>query len=98
MTFSIIICTCHRAESLRRTLQSLADVDVPPGLSGEVIVVDNASPDHTSDVVRRAVLPRLSLRYLPEGQKGKAYALNAGIAAARGDILLFTDDDVRPPR
>ena len=42
-------------------------------------------------------LPNISIRYILEPRRGKGYAYNTGIAAARGTILLFTDDDVRVP-
>jgi glucosyl-dolichyl phosphate glucuronosyltransferase len=98
MNVSIIICTCNRAEDLRQTLMSIAEVCVPDGIVCELIVVDNASSDHTAEVVRCHQLPNMPVRYFHEPRRGKGYAYNAGMAAAGGNIFLFTDDDVRPPR
>ena len=95
---SIIICTRNRAPHLRLTLESMARVGVPGVLPAELLVVDNASTDLTSEVVRSCRLPNMPVRYFHEPRSGKTHALNTGMAAARGDIFLFTDDDVRPPR
>jgi glycosyltransferase involved in cell wall biosynthesis len=65
-------------------------------LRWEAIVVDNNSSDETRAVVERHMpgFP-VVLRYLFESTQGRSSALNAGIAAARGSVLVFTDDDVR---
>lgn len=56
----------------------------------EVIVVDDASTDHTPEVARRARARILRL----ERQSGPAAARNRGAAAARGEIVVFIDADV----
>lgn len=98
ITISIIICTCNRADDLRQTLMAIEQVKVPSLISCEVVVVDNASIDNTMEVVRDSRLSRMVLRYIYEAKKGKGNAYNTGIAAANGEVLLFTDDDVRPPQ
>lgn len=95
---SIIICTQNRAASLRQTLEALGTVTVPDGWTAEVVVVDNASTDDTSRIAKAARLPNMACRYLLEGRSGKGYALNTGLAAATGQIIVFTDDDVAPRR
>ena len=96
MKYSIVIATYNRAADLEATLQSLAALQ--PDGPWEVIVVDNNSTDATRDVVERAAgdFP-VGLRYLFEREQGRSPALNAGIVAARGEIVLTTDDDVRVP-
>jgi glycosyltransferase involved in cell wall biosynthesis len=93
MNISVIICTFNRAESLRRTLRTLCEATVPPGVAYEVLVVDNNSTDHTRSVCEE-FCSRLPLRYLFQPKQGKSYALNLGIEEARGRLLIFTDDDV----
>ena len=94
MKFSVIIPTYNRADDLRETLRSMA------GLSSqddwEMIVVDNNSKDATSSVTMEAAkwFP-VELRYLFEPVQGRCAALNSGILAARGEIIVTTDDDVR---
>jgi glycosyltransferase involved in cell wall biosynthesis len=89
---SIIITTHNRAAALAQTLKNFAHIALPTGWSAELIVVDNASTDQTLAVVQNATYQKLSVRYLNEPRKGKGFALNTGIAAAKADIPLFTDD------
>lgn len=95
---SIIVCTRDRAESLRETLRTIGDSMLPDDLAAEVLVVDNGSQDRTRPVVRQAKLWGKSPRYIFEPRLGQSSARNSGIAAARGEVLLWTDDDVRPGR
>lgn len=97
MVASIIVATCNRAASLAETLQSMASLRVPENLPTELIVVDNGSKDGTTELLRVTRFANLTFRHVLEPKPGKANALNAGIAAARGEVLLFTDDDVRVP-
>jgi glycosyltransferase involved in cell wall biosynthesis len=96
MKYSIVIATYKRAADLGETLASLAALQ--PDGPWEVIVVDNNSPDDTRGVVERAARTfPVELRYLVEREQGRSPALNAGIRAARGEIVATTDDDVRVP-
>jgi glycosyltransferase involved in cell wall biosynthesis len=97
MTVSIIICTRNRVESLKLTLESIGKTTVPPEWKIELLVIDNGSTDSTEAMVTSTVLPNLPIRYVREQRPGKGYAYNAGLGAARGQIFLFTDDDVRVP-
>src|SRR5262249_9003098 len=94
MKFSILIATYHRAAVLADTLASLARLQ--PGAAWEVVVIDNNSPDHTRDIVERAIpsFP-VPLRYGFEREQGRSAALNTGFRLAQGDIIVTTDDDVR---
>lgn len=96
-TVSFIICTRNRADSLRETLASVGRLRVPQGLAAELLVVDNGSSDHTREVVEQAGLANVPVRYVFEPQKGLSNARNRAIAESTGDILLWTDDDVRVP-
>lgn len=92
---SVIVCTYNRSESLIKTLDSLVQLWAPPGLSWELIVVDNNSTDDTAEVVRTfAEASSFNVRYVFEMNQGLSYARNAGIRVAGGDIVAFTDDDV----
>jgi glycosyltransferase involved in cell wall biosynthesis len=95
---SVIICTFNRAEEVALVLD---DLSAQAGLGStrwEIVVVDNNSTDGT----RAAVESRMNaagtpVRYILEPAQGKSRALNRGIAEAAGEILVFTDDDVRIP-
>jgi len=79
---------------LRSTLNSLAgQTDV--NLSAfEVLIVDNNCTDHTADVVDlfRESLP---IRRITETRQGLAHARNRAATECRGDVVIFTDDDIR---
>jgi GT2 family glycosyltransferase len=91
---SIILCTCNRAAALQQTLAALENLEFCSSRKVEVIVVDNASTDDTATATQNAKLSNMEVRYFYEARKGKAHALNSGLATARGEIILFTDDDV----
>jgi glucosyl-dolichyl phosphate glucuronosyltransferase len=96
MNASIVVCTYNRAASLRDTLAALRALQSPPGCDWEVLVVDNNSADDTRAAVEAAARDWPRLRYAFEGAQGLSHARNHGIAQARGEIILFTDDDVLP--
>lgn len=95
---SVVIGTYNRAAILRRALQSLGEMTVPAALSWEVVVVNNNSRDDTEQVVREFARTSMRVNYVFEGRQGIAYARNAGVQAAQGDIIAFTDDDVTVDR
>ncbi len=94
ISISLIIPTYNRAASLKRALESASYLDYPPDRY-EIIVVDNGSTDSTPAVVKEARQnnPTNRLVYVREERLGLHNARHAGVWAARGDILLFTDDD-----
>jgi glycosyltransferase involved in cell wall biosynthesis len=95
MKTTVIVCTYNRYESLAKALGSVASSTLPESVEWEVLVVDNNSRDRTRDVVEdfcRRYPGRF--RYLFEPRQGKSYALNTAISEARGDVLVFMDDDV----
>jgi glycosyltransferase involved in cell wall biosynthesis len=95
MDITVILCTFNRCQLLRTALESVAHSILSDGVTWDVLVVDNNSKDDT-----RQVVTELSsrypgrFRYLFETRPGKSYALNAGIAEAKGEYLAFMDDDV----
>jgi glycosyltransferase involved in cell wall biosynthesis len=97
MNTSILICTRERADSLRPTLASIGKCDIPHRHTAELVVVDNGSRDGTRQVVEKAHVPNMSIRYINEERVGKCHALNRGIKEAVGTNILFTDDDVLVP-
>jgi len=91
---SIIICTYNRSASLIDTLRSIREMRVREGIDWEVLVVDNNSTDDTAEKVEEFAKDcHIAVRYHFEPKQGKANALNRGISNARGEILVFTDDD-----
>ena len=94
MRVSVVICTWNRCELLRDTLETVRSLIVPADQEWELLVVDNHSSDATEEVIAsyREVLP---LRHLFEPELGLSRARNTAVRAAAGDLILFTDDDVR---
>jgi len=97
MKASILIVTRNRAADLKKTLAAILTVRIPVGAEVELVVADNGSTDETASVVKGHVDHRLSIKYILEPKAGKSNGLNRGIANSTGDVVLFTDDDVRPP-
>jgi glycosyltransferase involved in cell wall biosynthesis len=95
-TVSVIICTAGKPESLRQTLQSLKQVNLPQNFECEVLVVDNR-PDSSQLVVETTDLRPFNLRYVAEPQPGQTCARNTGLGKSTGDFIVFTDDDIRLP-
>ena len=93
---SIIIPTYNRREILLRTLEGYSRQTALGGIL-EVLVVDDGSTDGTgAAVVASRQASAIPIRYLREENKGLAAARNYGIREARGELLLFGDDDIIP--
>jgi glycosyltransferase involved in cell wall biosynthesis len=94
MRLDVVIPTHNRAALLPRALESLLAADRPDGLDVGVTVVDNRSTDDTRGVIESFV-SRFGgrLQYVYESTAGRSPALNAGIAATRGDLVGMIDDD-----
>ena len=89
---ALIVCTRNRADSLRRALERLCSLvfDQP----WELVIVDNASSDGTSQVVAGVRPPaRCKMLYVHEKTPGLSHARNRGIKESRAPIVVFTDDD-----
>ena len=84
---SIVICSHNGGQLLAGALASLAAQTFSPARY-EVIVVDDGSTD---DVARAARAGARVVRLAPS--RGLAAARNAGVSAADGEIVAFTDDD-----
>lgn len=97
MDTSVIICTCNRARRLPDLFDNLATLKIPPGVTWELLIVDNGSRDESPQIIEREITRgRLPLVHLNETTIGKCRALNLALEKARGDLLVFTDDDVLP--
>jgi GT2 family glycosyltransferase len=86
---SVVVCTRDRPQMLARCLASLAAQSSPPG---QVVVVDNSAEGGA----RATCADWPNLTYVHEARAGLSRARNAGVAACRGELTAFTDDDAEP--
>ena len=89
---SVVIPTYRRRDALRRALTTLTTQDLPAG-AFEVVVAIDGSDDGTRELVDTFEAP-YSLRSLWQPNRGRAAACNAGVREARGEMLVFLDDDM----
>ncbi|HXR75551.1 MAG TPA: glycosyltransferase family A protein [Bryobacteraceae bacterium] len=89
---SVVISTYNRADSLLAAVSSVLVQDPAPAY--ELIVVDNNCADETAERIQQLARRDERLRYVFEPRQGVSHGRNAGVAAARGSIIAFTDDDV----
>jgi len=87
LSVSTVIPTYERAGTLRRAIDS-ARADLLP--ADEILVVDDGSSDGTEALVRSYPAP---VRYFRTPRVGAGAARNAGVRAARGDLVAFLDSD-----
>jgi len=93
---SVVIPTYNRCQTLRKVISAYFDHATCQRFS-EIIVVDDGSTDSTGSVVAElANHSTLPIRYFRQENKGPAAARNLGVREARGEIVLFTDDDILP--
>jgi glycosyltransferase involved in cell wall biosynthesis len=94
---SVIVCTRNRAQAIAPCLDSLAaSLALAQPVDAEIVVVDNASDDATADVVRAwAATCDFPVNLVHEPRRGVCNARNSAIHAARGELLIWTDDDCR---
>ncbi len=91
---SLIIPSKNRPELLAETVDSiLGGEDVPT----ELIVIDQTSAPHPQLADLTTDRP-CEIRYIHSSSSGASRARNIGMEAARFDILVFTDDDIRVTR
>jgi glycosyltransferase involved in cell wall biosynthesis len=90
---SVVIPTHQRREALRTVLESLSRQSVDHG-SYEVVVAVDASTDGTVEMLDGFGGPLDLRRVSPQG-RGRASACNAAVAAARGEVTIVLDDDMR---
>jgi glycosyltransferase involved in cell wall biosynthesis len=92
--FSIIIPTYQRPARLKKCLEGIARLDYPKD-GFEVIVVDDGSTVSLEKALR-PFSTGFDLTLVRESHAGPAAARNKGAALARGEFLVFTDDDCVP--
>jgi glucosyl-dolichyl phosphate glucuronosyltransferase len=92
---SIIIPTLNRANSLKLAIDSICQQNFSPD-QFENLVVDNGSTDNTKQVTEAAIAayPFHKIHYIYEVEPGLLSGRHRGALEAKGDILIFVDDDI----
>ena len=83
---SVIVCSYNGAQTLAPCLESLGKIAYP---DYEVLLVDDGSTDNTAEIAAR--FPHV--RYIAQSNHGLSHARNTGAAAAKGEVLAYTDSD-----
>ncbi len=93
MLVSIIIPVYNEEKSVASLIDRVLSVQLPSGLTKEIIIVNDGSKDRTADVLKKyASQPLIKVFEKPNG--GKTSALLTGFSKAQGDILLIQDADL----
>lgn len=93
MRVSVIIPTYNGAHKILHALRAVEQQTARPD---EVIVVIDGSTDQTAALIRAERFDFDSLQLIEHANQGRARTRNAGAGAARGELLVFFDDDMRP--
>lgn len=91
---TVVVPTHERCALVEQLLRAL-DVQTLAPERFEVVVIVDGSTDGTSDLLAR-FHPSYSLTWRWQEHAGRATACNAGIALARGDLIVLLDDDMEP--
>src|SRR5258706_1866387 len=87
---TVVIPAYNEERTIADVLRRVKDVEIG-GLEREIIVVDDGSRDRTREILRETPGIRAIFH---EKNRGKGGALQTGIAAATGDVVIFQDADL----
>lgn len=90
---TVIICTYNREQYIGQTLERLANNQFTG--EWELLLIDNNCTDNTALICKDFAVAhsKLPFRYIVETKQGLSHARNRGIHEAKGDWLIFLDDD-----
>ena len=95
---SIVIPAYNEGENIKkRVLEKVYDYIDKQKYSWEVLIVDDGSEDETASLSDKFANTHKGLRVLKEPHRGKGGTVIAGMLAAKGDVILFTDMDQATP-
>lgn len=93
---TVVFASFNGERTLPIMLEAFCNLLIPDS-GWEIIAVDNASTDQTANIIK-SYQTKLPIRYLYEPIAGKNNALNLALSVIRGQLIVFTDDDVVPDR
>ncbi|WP_419420196.1 glycosyltransferase family 2 protein [Legionella sp. D16C41] len=89
INISILVPSFNEEASIKTTIDNILNQDYPGEI--EIIAIDNGSTDKTLEILRSYQLKNLVI--LEESNKGKSFALNLGLKAAKYDYIITLDAD-----
>jgi len=99
MSITIVLPIYNEVKNLQKgVLDKVLNYAKDNKLIKEVLVVDDGSTDESAKIIKRNYLGKYpKLHFLAKKHSGKAYTVIAGIKAAKGDYVLFSDIDLATP-
>jgi glycosyltransferase involved in cell wall biosynthesis len=94
---SVVIPSKNRSALLAEAIERI-EYQTVPREQYEVIVIDNDSSDDTRNVLEQKAITYPNLKFGLQEKPGAAATRNAGLRLAKGDLILFIDDDVQADR
>ncbi len=93
LDLTVVIPTYNRLETLQHVVPSLLAQTLAPDRY-EIVVADSRSNDGTAEYLAAVAREHARVLHLPGDYTGRAMARNAGVEAARGAVVMFTDADI----
>ena len=94
---SVIVCCYNSAARLPQTILHLVQQNVPADIPWEIILVNNASKDNTSQIAlqewNKNPLSKVAFTIVEQPLEGLSHAREKGVATSAYDVLIFCDDD-----
>lgn len=94
---SVVIPAFNEAERLPAALDAVVAYLSTRPYCWEVVIADDGSDDATPEIAAEWAATRPAIRLLRLEHRGKAAAVHAGVRAARGSVVIFTDADLSTP-
>ncbi|MBS1550496.1 MAG: glycosyltransferase, partial [Bacteroidetes bacterium] len=95
---SVVVCCYNSSKVLPKTLRYLLSQKVPDSVPWEIIIVDNASTDNTSEIAKEILsgsFCKVPFTIVKEPEPGLSAARLKGINTAKYGYIVFCDDDNR---
>lgn len=89
---SILVPAYNEEETLKKTVDSLLDLEYPKNKI-EIIIINDGSKDRTLDIAEEYVKKHKNVRVFTKENGGKASALNYGMKYAKGELIASFDAD-----
>lgn len=93
---TVVLCCYNSSARLQPTLEHLVKQQVKPEINCEIVLVDNNSTDSTAELAVnfwKTFNTEMRLTIIREPISGLSHARKTGVVAAKGEIIVFCDDD-----